>query len=111
MKTGIHPALHETKVKCACGASYTISGTLEEIHVEICMECHPHYTGKKKLLDTEGRVDKFMAKFREKEKEKASAAAAAPAAKAEKKEEVKKEAPEAEAPEETEEKAESNETA
>lgn len=64
MKTGIHPAIHQTKVTCVCGASYTINGTLNELSTEICMSCHPHYTGKKKLVDSEGRVDKFMSKFK-----------------------------------------------
>jgi len=73
MKSGIHPKLHQTKVVCVCGATYTITGTLEELHTEICMNCHPHYTGKSRLVDTEGRVDKFMSKFN-KAKEGASVA-------------------------------------
>ncbi len=68
MKSDIHPTLHQTKVTCSCGATYTISGTLKELRTEICMKCHPHYTGTKKLLDTEGRVDKFMSKFKGKTK-------------------------------------------
>ncbi len=65
MKTGIHPTQHQTQVTCSCGAKYTINGTLKKLHTEICMKCHPHYTGKKKLVDTEGRVEKFMAKFKD----------------------------------------------
>lgn len=75
MKSGIHPQIHQTKVVCACGAEYTIGGTLEELSTEICMSCHPHYTGKKKLVDTEGRVDKFMKRFKEAPKKEEAKAA------------------------------------
>ncbi|MBI5414571.1 50S ribosomal protein L31 [Candidatus Peregrinibacteria bacterium] len=64
MKKGIHPAAYATKVACSCGATYTIQGTVPELHTEVCMKCHPHYTGERKLLDTEGRATKFMAKFK-----------------------------------------------
>ena len=60
MKEKIHPAYHsEAKVVCACGANFTIGSTLPEIHVEICANCHPFYTGKQKLIDTARRVEKF----------------------------------------------------
>jgi large subunit ribosomal protein L31 len=60
MKQEIHPKYYtEAKVKCACGNTWTTGSTLQEIHVEICDQCHPFYTGKEKLVDTRGRVDKF----------------------------------------------------
>jgi large subunit ribosomal protein L31 len=63
MKKDIHPTYHsEAKITCACGASFSAGSTLETIHVEICSQCHPYYTGKEKLLDTAGRVDKFRAR-------------------------------------------------
>lgn len=65
MKEGIHPDYHEVEVICACGATFksksTINGNV--IRVEICKNCHPFYTGKHKLVDTSGRVDKFKKKF------------------------------------------------
>ena len=61
MKSGIHPNYNpKAKVKCACGATYEFGSTLESYKVEICGKCHPFYTGKQKLVDTAGRVDKFM---------------------------------------------------
>lgn len=64
MKTDIHPQyLADAGYKCAnCGSSFTFGGTKEGIQVEICSKCHPFYTGKKVLIDTEGRVDKFSQK-------------------------------------------------
>lgn len=64
MKTDIHPKyLQDAGIKCAnCGAVFTLGGTKEGIQVEICSRCHPFYTGKKVLIDTEGRVDKFTQK-------------------------------------------------
>jgi len=68
MKKDIHPQYYpEAKVKCACGAIFTVGSTRPEIAVEICSTCHPFYTGKEKLLDTAGRVEKFKAR-REKAK-------------------------------------------
>jgi len=59
-KTEIHPTYFpEAKVQCACGAKYIIGATKEAIEVEICMKCHPFYTGEEKLIDTAGRIDKF----------------------------------------------------
>jgi len=59
-KTEIHPTYFpEAKTKCACGAAYVIGATKEAIEVEICMKCHPFYTGEEKLIDTAGRIDKF----------------------------------------------------
>lgn len=63
MKTGLHPDWVETTVKCnGCGTTFTSHSTVSEITVEICSNCHPFYTGKQKLLDTAGRVDKFKAR-------------------------------------------------
>ncbi len=64
MKTGIHPKYDEIKVTCACGNTFTTRSTLgEELHVEICSQCHPFYTGKQKIIDTGGRVGKFQQKY------------------------------------------------
>lgn len=64
MKKDIHPQFHDqTVVTCSCGATHTIGSTLPELKVEICSKCHPFYTGKQKLVDTEGRVDKFYARM------------------------------------------------
>lgn len=65
MKADIHPAYAEVKVTCACGNTFTTRSTLgkPELHVEICAKCHPFYTGKQKIVDTEGRVEKFRQKY------------------------------------------------
>ncbi|MEY4731078.1 MAG: hypothetical protein RL681_24 [Candidatus Parcubacteria bacterium] len=60
MKTDIHPTYYkDAKVRCACGNSFTVGATRPEIRVEICHNCHPFYTGEKKLVDTAGRVERF----------------------------------------------------
>jgi len=60
MKKDIHPTYFpEAKVICACGNTFTVGSTVEEIHVELCSNCHPFYTGKQKLVDTARRVEKF----------------------------------------------------
>jgi large subunit ribosomal protein L31 len=64
MKPDIHPKYQDTKVVCACGNTFATRSTLDhELHVEICSECHPFYTGKQKIMDTEGRVGKFKQKY------------------------------------------------
>ena len=64
MKEGIHPAYKETKVTCSCGSSFETRSTLgHDLHVEVCSVCHPFYTGKQKLVDTGGRVEKFRQKY------------------------------------------------
>ena len=68
MKEGIHPNYTETKIRCACGAEYETGSTKENIRVEICAKCHPFFTGKQKLVDTGGRVDKFNKRFSRAEK-------------------------------------------
>ena len=63
MKQDIHPQFYpETKVKCACGNKFTVGSTQPEISVEICNKCHPFFTGKEKLIDTAGKVEKFKAR-------------------------------------------------
>ena len=63
MKEGIHPKYEQTTIRCACGNVFTTGSTKKDIKVEICSKCHPFYTGKQKLVDTSGRVDKFNKKF------------------------------------------------
>ncbi len=63
MKQGVHPDYKATVIKCACGATFETGSTRENINVEICSKCHPFYTGKQKLVDTGGRIDKFKKKF------------------------------------------------
>ena len=61
MKKEIHPTYYpEAKVICACGNTWTVGSTLEEIRVDICSNCHPFYTGEQRIVDTEGQVDRFM---------------------------------------------------
>ncbi len=71
MKAGIHPTYHKTTVKCACGAKHEFGSTMESYEVEICSNCHPFYTGKQKLVDTAGRVDKFRSRQKIYEEKKA----------------------------------------
>lgn len=63
MKAGIHPEYHEVTITCACGASYPTRSTRKDIKVEICSNCHPFFTGKQKLIDTAGRVERFRRKY------------------------------------------------
>ena len=63
MKTGIHPEYHNVDVRCACGATWKTRSTKSELHLEICSNCHPFFTGRQKLIDTEGRVERFTKKF------------------------------------------------
>ena len=74
MKNEIHPEYVEAKVTCSCGESFTTRATVPELKVEICSNCHPFYTGKQKLVDSGGRVERFQRKYgkqtREAEKEK-----------------------------------------
>lgn len=66
MKAGIHPDYKESKVICACGETFTTMSTTPAIHVDICSKCHPFFTGKQKLVDAEGRVQKFKRKYAKK---------------------------------------------
>lgn len=63
MKTDIHPEYKEATITCACGSVLKTRSTLPEIHVEICSSCHPFFTGLQKLVDTEGRVERFKKKY------------------------------------------------
>lgn len=63
LKEGIHPNYEQTVIKCACGQTYETGSTKKDIRVEICSNCHPFFTGKQKLVDTGGRVDKFKKRF------------------------------------------------
>jgi large subunit ribosomal protein L31 len=64
MKAGIHPTYDEVKVICACGSNFATRSTHKgDLRVEICSACHPFFTGRQKLIDTEGRVDRFQKKF------------------------------------------------
>ena len=63
MKDGIHPKYKTVKVRCACGNEFEVGSTVDEIRVDICSKCHPFFTGKQKLIDTAGRVEKFQRKY------------------------------------------------
>ena len=63
MKQGIHPNYKPTVVKCACGATFETRSTKDDLKVDICSNCHPFFTGKQKLVDTGGRVDRFKKRF------------------------------------------------
>ncbi|MCS6830060.1 MAG: 50S ribosomal protein L31 [Armatimonadota bacterium] len=63
MKQGIHPEYKVATVTCACGNTFTTRSLKEEIHVEICSQCHPFFTGKQKIVDTGGRVERFLRKY------------------------------------------------
>jgi len=63
VKPGIHPKYQRATVQCACGNSFVTRSTTPVIHVEICASCHPFFTGKQKLLDTAGRVERFRQKY------------------------------------------------
>ena len=67
MKQGIHPEYVTTSVTCSCGNSFTTRSTKSEMHVELCNQCHPFYTGKQKLVDTGGRVERFQRKYARKQ--------------------------------------------
>ena len=63
MRPGIHPTYQRAVVQCACGNTFVTQSTITAIHVEICARCHPYYTGKLRLLDTAGRVERFRQKY------------------------------------------------
>jgi large subunit ribosomal protein L31 len=62
VREGIHPEYFDVDVRCACGATWKTRSTKKELRLEICSNCHPFFTGKQKLIDTEGRVERFMKK-------------------------------------------------
>jgi large subunit ribosomal protein L31 len=63
MKAGIHPEYKEVEVRCACGNTFTTRSTRDELRLEICNECHPFFTGKQKLIDTAGMVERFERRY------------------------------------------------
>lgn len=87
MKAGIHPEYQEATITCACGASFTTRSTAGSYTVDVCSECHPFYTGKQRIMDTAGRVEKFRRKYanvpKRKKKGEAAKAPEAEAPKAE----------------------------
>lgn len=72
MKADIHPKYEEVAVTCSCGNTFKTRSTVgrKDLHIEVCSECHPFYTGEQKLLDTSGRVEKFKKKYAKKPAEK-----------------------------------------
>lgn len=67
MKDAIHPQYQQVPVHCACGEQFTTGSTKKELRVEICSKCHPFFTGKQKLMDTAGRIDRFNTRYAKKE--------------------------------------------
>ena len=63
MKEGLHPKYEQTEIRCACGEVIATGSTKANLRVDICSKCHPFYTGKQKLVDTGGRVDRFNKRF------------------------------------------------
>jgi large subunit ribosomal protein L31 len=67
MKASIHPKYHQVKVHCACGETWTTGSTKEDLRIEICSNCHPFFTGKQKLIDAAGRIDRFQKRYQKKD--------------------------------------------
>jgi large subunit ribosomal protein L31 len=72
MKTDIHPNYEKTQITCACGNVIEVGSTKKDIRVEICSKCHPFFTGKQKLVDTAGRIERFRKKYEKFQKQNAS---------------------------------------
>ena len=68
MKAGIHPDYKVASVRCSCGNTFTTRSTKADLRVELCSECHPFYTGKQKLVDTGGRIDRFERRYGKRKK-------------------------------------------
>lgn len=66
MKKNIHPEYHEVKVHCACGETWVTHSTKKELQIDICSKCHPFFTGKQKLVDSAGRVERFRKRYEKK---------------------------------------------
>ncbi len=79
MKASIHPEYVEAHVRCTCGNEFTTRSTQAEIHVEVCSNCHPFYTGRQKLVDTGGRVERFQRRMAKGRLRQAQAGASQPA--------------------------------
>jgi large subunit ribosomal protein L31 len=71
VKAGIHPEYMECTVRCSCGNTFTTRSTKSEMHVELCSQCHPFYTGKQKLVDAGGRVERFNRRYANRPQKKA----------------------------------------
>lgn len=78
LKNGIHPEYNKASVSCACGNTFTTRTTVGDVHIEICSACHPFFTGKQKLVDTAGRVEKFRRKYNLENKDSAKENSAKP---------------------------------
>lgn len=63
MKEKIHPNYYQTKVRCACGTEWVVGSTKKEIKLDVCSSCHPYFTGKQKIVDTEGRIERFKRRY------------------------------------------------
>jgi large subunit ribosomal protein L31 len=96
MKKDIHPQYVEATVHCSCGNTFTTRSTKKELHVELCSQCHPFYTGKQKLVDSGGRVDRFKKRLEKKAEPSVKAAPAKAEPKVEVAAAVAADAPEAE---------------
>ena len=72
MKADIHPDYETATVRCSCGTTFTTRSTKSDLHVELCSECHPFYTGKQKLVDTGGRIEKFEKRYGKRRKSASS---------------------------------------
>lgn len=70
MKKGIHPEMKKVIIRCACGAEWETMSTRDNLRVDICSKCHPFFTGEERLVDTEGRVERFRRKYGESPKAK-----------------------------------------
>ncbi len=73
MKPGIHPKLHLVTAVCACGNTFQLHSTQDELRLELCNDCHPYFTGKQKLIDTAGRVERFKKRFEQTQQKQAAA--------------------------------------
>ena len=77
MKAEIHPEYHGTTYVCSCGNKVDVRSTVKDIHIEVCSACHPFYTGKQKLMDSAGRIEKFTRKYQKAKDAKAAKDASA----------------------------------
>ncbi len=68
MKNDIHPKINELSIVCGCGATFKTISTLKEFHTEVCSQCHPFFTGKQKLMDTGGRIERFRKRYEKQDK-------------------------------------------
>lgn len=68
MKKGIHPEMHDVEISCACGNLIKTMSSEKKLHIDICSNCHPFFTGKQKFIDTAGRIEKFQRRYEKKNK-------------------------------------------